>query len=146
MTTGVIVAAVDLIHKDADRLVITEALSLARTHDARIELIFVIPDQQHSYAQEYVPADMRDQVMVDARNDLGTYAAEFDWGAVPHDTQVLRGVVYEQILTHAKKSNADFIVIGASRPSLKDLLIGPNAARVSRNASCNVLVVRPKTN
>lgn len=143
MSKNVILAAVDLVHKEADSLVVTEAMSLARTHDAAVELVFVIPDQAHSYVQEYIPADMREKVIDEARADLATYAETFDWQGLGHATEVLRGVVYDKIIEHADQVGASFIVIGASKPSVTDLLIGPNAARVSRYASCSVLVVRP---
>lgn len=139
-----IIAAVDLHHREADTCVVREAIMLAQSHDAAVELVFVIPDQQNTYVQAYIPDDMRDQVEVDARKDLAAYAAGFDWKSVSHTTEVLRGVVYERLIEHADALSARFIVIGANRPSVKDLFIGPNAARVSRFASCCVLVVRPE--
>ncbi len=143
MTKAKIIAAVDLVHKESDRHVVQEAISLAKTHDADIDLVFVIPDQQNSYVQEYIPAEMREQVQTEAENELKAFGTEFDWNQISHETHVLRGVVYEKIIEHAEQLPASFVVIGASRPSVKDLLIGPNAARVSRYASCSVLVVRP---
>ncbi|WP_421702951.1 universal stress protein [Aliiroseovarius sp.] len=144
MTKPKILAAVDLVHKDSDAHVIQEAILLAKTHDHEVEVIFVIPDQENSYVQEYIPADMHQQVVDDAAGDLKAYALGFDWNGVAHDTKVLRGVVYERLIARAEAQGASFVVIGASRPSVKDLLIGPNAARVSRYAPCSVLVVRPR--
>ena len=144
MTKPKILAAVDLVHKDSDAHVIQEAILLAQTHDHEIEVVFVIPDQGHSYAQEYIPADMHQQVVDDAERDLAAYAQGFDWNGVTHDSKVLRGVVYERLIARAEAQAASFVVIGASKPSVKDLLIGPNAARVSRYAPCSVLVVRPR--
>ena len=139
-----IIAALDLHPRDWDSCVVREAIMLAQSHDAGVELVFVIPDQQNTYVQAYIPDDMRDQVETDARKDLADYAAGFDWKSVPCTTEVQRGVVYEKLIEHADKLSARFIVIGANRPSVKDLFIGPNAARVSRFASCCVLVVRPE--
>ncbi|MDO6723410.1 universal stress protein [Celeribacter halophilus] len=144
MTKSCILAAVDLVHKDSDTHVMEEAILLARTHGHDIEVVFVVPDQVYSYAQEYIPSDMRQQVEVDAARDLAAYADSFDWQGVGHSTKVLRGVVYEKLIERADVLKAKFVVVGASKPSVKDLLIGPNAARVSRNASCSVLVVRPQ--
>lgn len=137
-----IIAAVDLVHKTSDSKVVTEAISLAQTHDADVEVVFVIPDQQSTFAQTYIPADMRERVEVEAREELATYADGFPWGDLGHSTQVLHGVVYEKIIEHADQQQASFIVIGANRPTVADLFIGPNAARVSRHALCSVLVVR----
>ncbi|MBG6147720.1 universal stress protein [Roseibium album] len=144
MATVKIIAAVDLHHREADACVVREAIMLAQSHEAAVELVFVIPDQQNTYVQAYIPEDMRNQVEVDARKDLEAYAGEFDWNGVSCTTEVLRGVVYEKLIEHADERSARFIVIGASRPTVKDLFIGPNAARVSRFASCCVLVVRPE--
>jgi len=139
-----IIAAVDLHHRESDACVVQEAIMLAQSHDAEVELVFVIPDQQNTYVQAYIPEEMRDQVEVDARKDLAAYAGQFDWKSVPYTTEVLRGVIYEKLISHADDLSARFIVIGANRPTVKDLFIGPNAARVSRFASCCVLVVRPE--
>ena len=144
MPNAKIIAAVDLNHKDWDSWVVVEAIMLAQSHKADVDLVFVIPDQQNSYVQDYIPADMRDRVEIDARKDLAAYAGDFEWGNVAYTANVLRGVVYETLIEYADEQSARFIVIGANRPSVKDLFIGPNAARVARFASCCVLVVRPE--
>ena len=55
---------------------------------------------------------------------------------------VVTGTVYDQIIKTANSLNADCIIVGAHSPSLKDYLMGPNAARVARHASQSVFVVR----
>ncbi|MGO4910007.1 universal stress protein [Pseudorhodobacter sp. W20_MBD10_FR17] len=142
VTRTKIIAAVDLLHKVSDSKVVNEAISLAESHSAEVILVFVIPDQQNSYAQAYIPKEMHDNVLAEAKRDLASYEASFDWRGVEHETRVLRGVVYEKLIECADNTSAKFVVIGANRPSVKDLFIGPNAARVSRYASCSVLVVR----
>ena len=52
------------------------------------------------------------------------------------------GNVYESILEVAKRIKADLIVVQARRPELRKYLLGPNAARVVRHATCSVMVVR----
>ena len=39
-------------------------------------------------------------------------------------------------------ASADLIIVASARPSLKDYLLGPNAARVVRHFNNSVLVVR----
>lgn len=138
-----IITAVDLVNKSSDRHVILEAISLAKTHNSDVEVLFVIPDQQAGFLQNYIPADMRKKVQQEAEEELADYTQEFDWGEVKYSTLVLRGVVYEKIIEHSEAVKSNFIVIGSNRPSVKDLFIGPNAARVARHASCSVLIVRP---
>jgi universal stress protein F len=52
------------------------------------------------------------------------------------------GTVYDQIIKTANALSVDCIIVGAHGPSLKDYLIGPNAARVARHAAQSVFVVR----
>lgn len=143
MAANTILIAVDLQHDPSDGRVVEEGVKLAKTHSANIELVFVIPDHQNSYAQTYVPADMRAQVQSDAEKDLLAFEQTVDWQGVGHNSKVLRGGVYEKIINHSNNISAQFIVIGANRPNLKEFFMGPNAARVARHANCSVLIVRP---
>lgn len=143
MTDTTILVAVDLQHDTPDGRVAEEAVKLARTHSAKTELVFVIPDQLDGYAQHYVPEEMRALVQAEAERDLKTFCESVDWEGRPVHHRVLRGVVYEKIIARAAAVKASFIVIGANRPNIKDLFIGPNAARVARHTDCSVLIVRP---
>lgn len=138
-----IVVAVDLEHKSADRAVVREAILLARTHGAGVEMVYVIPDPQNSFVQNYIPVEMQKRVQTDAEAELAAFAGEFDWQGIPHNDIVLRGVVYDALVEHCATADVRFIVIGASRPGRPHFFIGPNAARVARHAHCSVLVVRP---
>ncbi len=138
-----ILAAVDLQHKESDQHVAAEAIALAQSHGADLHVVFVIPDQHHSYVQHYVPKEMKEQVETDARNELDAFAAALDSGDLAVTTHVRRGTVYDEIIGLSDGVKADFVVVGASKPGLSDLFIGPNAARVARHAQCSVLVVRP---
>lgn len=143
MSGKTILAAVDLQHEESDNHVAAEALALARSHDADLHLVFIIPDQHHSYVQNYIPAEMKAQVAIDAKKELQAFAENLDNGNIAVSLDVLRGSVYEETISFADKISADFIVIGSNRPGVKDLFIGPNAARVARHANCSVLIVRP---
>jgi len=143
MSGNTILAAIDLQHEESDNHVAVEALKLARSHNASLHLVFIIPDQHLSYVQNYIPAEMKAQVVVDAKADLDRFAASLDLGDTAVSLDVLRGTVYEETINYADKIDADFIVIGSNRPGVKDLFIGPNAARVARHANCSVLIVRP---
>ena len=63
---------------------------------------------------------------------------------VPSKTLVRHGTIYKEILDAAADLDVDLIIIGAHRPSLKDYLLGTNAARVVRHANCSVLVMRER--
>ncbi len=143
MTKGTILAAVDLLHKNADKRIVEGALLKAQNRNATLELVFVIPDQQQSYVQNYIPAEMKAKVEEDAKAELKAFSLEFDHGNTSVSTKVLRGGVYEKVLEYSDTIAADYIIIGASRPSLGNLFIGPNAARIARHANCSVVIVRP---
>ena len=55
---------------------------------------------------------------------------------------VAQGTVYEEILRVAEDVGATLILLGSHRPDLKDFLLGPNAARISRHAGCSVYIMR----
>jgi nucleotide-binding universal stress UspA family protein len=55
---------------------------------------------------------------------------------------VAYGSVYKEILRAAAAIPADIIVMAAHRPQPGVFLIGSNAERVRRRASCSVLLVR----
>jgi len=143
MSKTSILAAVDLQHEASDRHVAKEAIGLAESHGADLHLVFVIPDQHHSYVQNYVSQEMKAQVEVDARNEIKAFANTLDSGDIAVSTHVCRGTVYGEIISLSAELGADFVVIGSNRPGLSDFFIGPNAARVARHAECSVLVVRP---
>lgn len=50
--------------------------------------------------------------------------------------------IYDVILEVAQEVGVDLIVVGSHRPAMKDYLLGTNAGRVVRHATCSVLVAR----
>jgi nucleotide-binding universal stress UspA family protein len=52
------------------------------------------------------------------------------------------GRAYEEVLNLAQKTEPSLIVVGAHKSDLTDYLLGPNAARIVRHATCSVYVVR----
>jgi universal stress protein F len=139
-----ILAAVDLLHEDSDRHVVAEAIRLATSHNAPLHLVFVIPDQHHSYVQQYVPQDMKSQVSDDAKKELDRFASTLKTGGIAVQTHIRRGNVYSEIIGLSDDLKANFVVVGSNKPGLSDFFMGPNAARVARYAQCSVLVVRPE--
>ena len=58
------------------------------------------------------------------------------------DVIATHGTIYQEIVEAAEKLPADLIVMASHRPTLKDYLLGPNAARVARHARSSVHIVR----
>jgi nucleotide-binding universal stress UspA family protein len=65
---------------------------------------------------------------------------------VPVETQVLLGTPGAAIVTAARDSNADLIVMGThGRTGISRLLLGSVAEYVLRHAQCPVLTIKPGT-
>lgn len=58
------------------------------------------------------------------------------------DCNVTTGKPGVRITEVAQEIGADLIIVGAHHPSAKDYFLGSTAARVSRRATCSVLVQR----
>ncbi|SDG72661.1 universal stress protein [Roseospirillum parvum] len=119
------------------------AIHQTQASGARLHAMTVLPSFGMSIVGQYFPPgyekDLADKVMRQLKDSVRPHLPE---GLDVHFA-VGEGNVYEAVLTVARRTNADLIVIGAHRPELKDYLLGPNAARVVRHADTSVLVVRP---
>ncbi|MFZ5961555.1 universal stress protein [Thalassococcus sp. BH17M4-6] len=73
---------------------------------------------------------------------LNDVAADQIPDGVTFKTVARHGTVYEEVLEVAKELQVDQIVIGAHRPKASDFLLGANAARIVRHATCSVTVIR----
>jgi len=118
------------------------AVTLAQQWSARLDVMTVAPSFGMSIVGQFFPNGYERQM---ARVMMDNLKAKADAGlpegiAVNH--LVGEGNVYEAVLAMAEQRKIDLIVIGAHRPELRDYLLGPNAARVVRHATCSVLVVR----
>ena len=118
------------------------ALELCRAHGAKLHVMTVVPNFGMAIVGSFFPEGFEKRALSDAEAALVRFIAAH----VPKDLvaahDVQHGTVYEEILSAAQRIDADLIVMAAHRPGQADYLLGPNAARVVRHASCSVLVVR----
>lgn len=63
-------------------------------------------------------------------------------GASDIPVHIVEGSVYREILKLAHKDGYDMIVMASAKGDFPNYEIGPNLARVVRNAHCTVMVVR----
>jgi len=137
-----ILVTVDLDDANSWKKALPLAVSNAKTHDATLSVMTVVPDFGMSLVGQYFPSDHVQKVIEEANRRLHKLAEEH----VPEELKVQhivrQGTVYEMVLETAKDISADLIIMASHRPELKDYLLGPNAARVVRHANCSVLVVR----
>ena len=90
----------------------------------------------------FLPEDFEEKAVAEVGKRLLAFCDENVSSEIETKSIVRHGNVYESILEVAGEIGCDLIVIGAHRPDLRDYLLGPNAARVVRHATCSVLVVR----
>lgn len=137
-----VLLAVDLAQPESQQKAVETAVQYARAFGSTLHVITVVPDFGLSIVGGFFPKDQEKQALEHARQALHRYTAEHIPEGIPVQHIVGHGSVYEEILRYAKTVACDLIVMASHRPGLQDYLLGPNAARVVRHATCSVLVVR----
>ncbi len=142
--TNSVLCAIDVSNEAGDSAALKTAARLAALDGAQLDVIAVVPDYGLSQVGSFFSKDHHDKMVEDANKKLheivtNTLGKDQD-DMVRH--VVATGRVYEEVLSLAEKTNPSLIVVGARKTDLKDYLLGPNAARVVRHATCSVYVVR----
>lgn len=137
-----ILTAIDLTEESSWVKSIPTAVEFCQSAGARLHLMTVIPDFGMSIVSQHFPKDYAEKALEGARVELNAFASKH----IPDDVQptlvIAQGTIYEEIIRVGNEVSADLIIVASHRPSLKDYLLGPNAARVVRHANCSVMVVR----
>ncbi len=139
-----VLCAVDVSNGDDDISVIKTAARMAALDDAQLDVIAVLPDFGMSQVGSYFSEDHHSKMVAEAKDNLNIIVTKA-LNAAQNDKVrhiVATGRAYEEVLSLAKKTGAYLIVVGANKADLTDYLLGPNAARVVRHATCSVYVVR----
>lgn len=136
-----ILVAVDLEDTALNERLLAVASDFAKLKGAQVTLIYVAAELPPDVAVR-LPEDYRAQASSDLSERLGTLVHELDLPAGAAHVAVRFGAIYREILAQAEADGSDLIIIGCHKPDLADYLLGPNAARVVRHASCSVFVVR----
>lgn len=132
---------VDLDEEPSWRKALPAAVEYCRASDAALHVLTVVPDLAMGVTA-YLPEDSGRKLVKRAKDALSAFVEENVPETLGANGIVVQGTVYQRILEVAEEIGADLIVMAAHRPALKDYLLGPNAARVVRHATCSVLVVR----
>ncbi len=119
------------------KLALPTALDQAKFYGADLHVVSVIPEiiKLPNLPENY-GAGARDHVRGAIQQILD------DNGATGLEVHIEEGSVYREVLKLAHKDSFDMIVMASSKGSFPNYEIGPNLARVVRNAHCTVLVVR----
>ena len=137
-----ILCALDLSHDKDARAILVESGRLADLYGARLSVITVLPDYGLHWIGTFFEEGSMDKAVSTASDALHKMVSEVlpEKESVRHIVDI--GSAYDKVLEVAEKIGVDMIVVGAHRPDFKDRILGPNAARIVRNASVSVLVVR----
>lgn len=137
-----ILLALDLGDDNSWEQSLPTAVEYAQTFGATLRIMSVVPDFGMSIVGSFFPEGYEEKVLEQARQALHEFVDKHVPKGVTVQHVVGHGSVYEEVLRVAAEVSADLIVLGASRPRAGKYLLGPNAGRVTRDATCSVLVVR----
>ena len=91
--------------------------------------IILAPSLEHGFAE---------QAYTDAKRMLATRVN----GVANVKPVILKGHSSRTITAYAAEIGADAIIVGSHKPGLRDYFLGTTAARIVRQASCAVIVLR----
>lgn len=142
--TQSVLCAVDVSNGDDDLPTIQKAAQLAALDGAQLDVVSVLPDYGMNQVSTFFGADHHDKMVEEAKGLLNEVVTKALGDAQNTNVRhiVATGRVYEEVLNVAKKTNASLIVVGAHKEDISDYLLGPNAARIVRHATCSVHVLR----
>jgi nucleotide-binding universal stress UspA family protein len=135
------------------REVMDYAIMLARTFGAKLLLLHVhqtLPiTEAVSWLDMGVPpvaeTGLWKQLKEAAERQMARLRELYQDAGVNLEAQVIEGVPFVEIIRSADREKADLIVMGShGRTGVRHLLMGSVAEKVSRKASCPVLIIKPK--
>ena len=133
--------AVDLEHDTHNDSLLRVASDMANAQSAKVHLLNVIGAAQ-AVVSQFLPENYEKMASKKTVKDLAALAAKVDLTEGAVTSSVRFGNVYQEILAHANKMDADLIIVASHKPNVGDYLLGTTAARVVRHAACSVFVVR----
>lgn len=138
-----ILLAVDVQDPEDQMKAVGTAAEYAKAFGSTLHVIAVVPDYGMTLVGTYFPPDHEEKMLEQAKENLVAFCDRHIPEGVKVQHIVGHGRIYQEVLRYAEELGADLIVMASHKPGLEDYLVGPNAERVMRHASCSVLVVRP---
>lgn len=136
-----ILAAIDLEYSEHTQKILALAKKLAGAFEADVCLVSVVPAGP-AIVSQYLDKSYEGMASGQTEAKLAELAAELTAAGVKVSSLVRFGTVYEEILAAAQSVDADLIIVGSQKPDATAFLLGTNAARVVRHATCSVTVIR----
>jgi nucleotide-binding universal stress UspA family protein len=137
-----ILLPVDLGDLGASAKAVSVSVEQCKREGAQLHVLTVMPGFGMSIISQYFPDDFEEKSHADAVGQIQAFIDANIPSDIASQAVVASGTVYEEILRVAKEIPCDLIVMASHRAEMRDYLIGPNASRVVRHATCSVLVVR----
>ncbi|MFC0225586.1 universal stress protein [Serratia aquatilis] len=116
---------------------------LAKMSGAKVHFFHALPDASAFVtAYSFGIKEFENQAEVKAIEGLKKIMAEIDLPVERLSYTISFGSPRDEVLQLAEEIEADLIVIGSRRPSVKTYLLGSNAAAIVRHAKISVMVIR----
>ncbi|EEE35923.1 putative UspA [Rhodobacteraceae bacterium KLH11] len=119
------------------KLALPVALEQAKFYGAELHVVAVIPE---IIQLPNLPANYGAGAKQHVQDSIAAILEHGNAGDVP--VHIEEGSVYREILKLAYKDGFDLIIMASTKGDFPNYEIGPNLARVVRNAHCSVTVVR----
>ena len=137
-----ILLAIDLDDEASCRKPLLSAVELARKFGARLHVLTVVREVE-AMLQARAATLAYEVIASDLENRMAALIRRASASDLEPNILITHGAsIYAEILGVAEEARADLIVVGSHRPAMRDYLLGTNASRVVRHASCSVLVAR----
>jgi len=137
-----ILLAIDLDDEASCRKPLLSAVELARKFGARLHVLTVVREVE-AMLQARAATLAYEVIASDLENRMAALIRRASASDLEPNILITHGAsIYAEILGVAEEAGADLIVVGSHRLAMRDYLLGTNASRVVRHASCSVLVAR----
>ena len=127
---------------DTSHHALAHAAAIARWHEARLTLLYVLP---YLPALDLPPLPFTDDDRTNMLTQMREFAADVT-REVPVDFQLQEtGLAHDAIVAHAKATDADMLVLGThGRSGFQRLFLGSVTEKVIRQVKCPALIVPPR--
>ncbi len=120
------------------------ATALAGWYGAKIFVVHAVPPEPYlSMPLEPIPMEF-DLFWKNAKKNIADFVPASSFGNVAHEEILRRGELWDVISDVVRKNEIDLLVMGThGRHGLKKLVLGSEAEKVYRQATCPVLTIGP---